>query len=606
VNHPAVVGERPFERANAMPARTVAEHLGLEVGEERDKYKCPVHGGGSLHAYPGEGRGFHCFACAKTFTNSDLAAAHLGVPPIEAARWLLGDAVRIAPAPAHNGNGKPTPTRALGTVVAEYAYTDESGAPLYHVLRFEPKAFRPRNLEGRFTLEGVPRLVLYNLAEVMEAVALERPVYLVEGEKDADRLTALGLTATTNQAGAQKWRAEYTEALRGAHVIILPDNDEAGRKHAQTVSAALAGVAASVVTVALPGLAPKGDVSDWLDAGGTTARLAELVEEARTTGPLAALPLFATLAELMARPELLAPPECVLPRIGYRGRLVLLAGPDKAGKSTLLGHGLAAVSSRGVFLGEPVNARTGDVVLVGLEEAVGDAVRRFAGLRADPQRVRLVTMSPPDVLVRLREQLTEVPADAVGIDSLTELARVTLGKVPDDGDNAGWAAVLRPLVAIAREHDTALILLHHVRRSDGQFRGAGEIAAAADAVLELKTPAQGEDPTMRHVSGRGRWPVEPFTVRLTGEGFEIARGECGEGFVSVDARVLLFLEANRGATKSMVRKGVGGRAAAVDAAVHRLIERGAVRNVGSKDRPVLFKDSGEQTEAEIGGVDHAA
>ena len=61
------------------------------------------------------------------------------------------------------------------------------------------------------------------------------------------------------------------------------------------------------------------------------------------------------------------------------------------------------------------------------------------------------------------------------VDSLQEYARVTIGAAPDDGDNAGWSAVIRPLVQLAREYDIAVVVLHHVRRSDGHFRGAGEL-----------------------------------------------------------------------------------------------------------------------------------
>jgi hypothetical protein len=585
--NPPLAGDRPFDRANALPAPVVAEHLGLAAGVEHGKYVCPHHGGGSLHAYPGEGRGFFCFGeCNRAYSNANLAAAHLGVAPIEAARWLLGEG---APAPVPPASGPPP---RLGKPTVTYEYTDEDGRALYHVCRFDPKAFRPRNLAGRYTLEGVPRLVLYRLPEVVEAAALGRPVYVVEGERDVDRLAALGLTATTNQGGAGKWRPEYSEALRGAHVALLPDNDEAGRKHAQTVSAALEGVAASVVVVELPGLPPKGDASDWLDAGGTPARLAELAEEARVKPLPATLPLFATLAELMARPDLLAPPECVLPRIGYRGRLVLLCGPDKSGKSTLAAHGLTATSRRSLFLGEQVSVRTGECVLVGLEEAIGDAVRRFVALGADPERVRLVTMSPADVLERLKEQLAAKPADLVVIDSLTELARVVLGTVPGDGDNAGWAALVRPLVAIAREHDTALVVLHHVRKLDGTYRGPTEIAAAADALLELMPPGQGEDSTLRRIRGRGRWPVEPFAVRLAEGRYELASG----GEISIDARVFLFIENNRGCSKAQVRTGVSGRAANVDAAIAILLDRGAVRNMGTAERMSLYPNAGEQGE----------
>ena len=100
-----------------------------------------------------------------------------------------------------------------------------------------------------WNLEGVRR-VLYRLPEVLAA----EEVMLVEGEKDADRLRALGFVATTNPQGAGKWRPEYAETLAGKRVVILPDNDEAGRKHAGRWPAACGGKAASVKVLELPGL----------------------------------------------------------------------------------------------------------------------------------------------------------------------------------------------------------------------------------------------------------------------------------------------------------------------------------------------------------------
>jgi hypothetical protein len=121
------------------------------------------------------------------------------------------------------------------------------------------------------------RRVPYRLPELIAADPAE-PVFVPEGEKDVERLRALGLVATCNAGGAGKWRAEYTEHFAGKTVIILPDNDDAGRKHAQQVHDQLSGITAKVAIVELPALPEKGDVSDWLAAGGTRDQLLALVE----------------------------------------------------------------------------------------------------------------------------------------------------------------------------------------------------------------------------------------------------------------------------------------------------------------------------------------
>lgn len=173
-----------------------------------------------------------------------------------------------------NGNG------AGRHVVATYDYRDEKGRLLYQVVRFDPKDFRQRRPSGDdwdWTLGDVRR-VLYRLPELVAADP-EEPVYIVEGEKDVDRLVELGLVATCNAGGAGKWRAEYTKLLASREVVIVPDNDEPGRQHVQAVASALAPVAVRVRVVSLPDLPPKGDVSDWLVGHGVD-ELRQLVSAA--------------------------------------------------------------------------------------------------------------------------------------------------------------------------------------------------------------------------------------------------------------------------------------------------------------------------------------
>src|SRR5262249_30748288 len=98
-------------------------------------------------------------------------------------------------------------------------------------------------------------------------------------------LHELELAATCNPMGAGKWRPDYNEWLRGAHVIILPDNDEAGRTHAQQVAQSLYGIASSIKVVLLPHLPDKGDISDWLAAGGTRDVLERLMAQAALWSP---------------------------------------------------------------------------------------------------------------------------------------------------------------------------------------------------------------------------------------------------------------------------------------------------------------------------------
>ena len=178
-----------------------------------------------------------------------------------------------------NANGKPR-------IVASYDYRDEAGELLFQVVRYDPKDFRQRRPKPGggwdWSVKGV-RAVPYRLPELLAEPM--RVVVVVEGEKDVDNLSRISVLATCNAGGAGKWTAEHAQHLRGRHVIILADNDETGRKHAQLVAATLYAIAASVRIVYLPGLPPKGDVSDWLAAGGTKEELIGLAESAPVWTP---------------------------------------------------------------------------------------------------------------------------------------------------------------------------------------------------------------------------------------------------------------------------------------------------------------------------------
>lgn len=186
-----------------------------------------------------------------------------------------------------------------------YDYVDIDGKLRYQVVRYFPKTFRQRRPDGAggfvWSLKGVDR-VLYRLPGIIEGRSRAffdssgeskdgtHRVYVVEGEKDADRLTSLAVMATTCCGGAESWSDVYAEQLAAAGVqsiVILPDNDVPGHTHAQRVAQSCRHVfddkapelGADIKVVPLPGLKPKGDVSDWLDAGHSIDELETVCAE---------------------------------------------------------------------------------------------------------------------------------------------------------------------------------------------------------------------------------------------------------------------------------------------------------------------------------------
>lgn len=173
------------------------------------------------------------------------------------------------------------------TIQSEYPYEDEQGTLLYQALRFTPKGFSQRRPDGNgwvYNLQGVRRVV-YRLPELLG----QKAILFCEGEKDVDRAWKIGIPATCNPMGAGKWDPSYAVQLKGQgieRVAILPDNDQPGAAHAAAVAAGLKVAGLDVRIVPLPGLKDHGDLSDWLDAGGSKDALLALVKAAYS-GPQA-------------------------------------------------------------------------------------------------------------------------------------------------------------------------------------------------------------------------------------------------------------------------------------------------------------------------------
>ncbi len=187
-------------------------------------------------------------------------------------------------------NSKPGKARAEKTLEHIYQYRDAACKVAHETLRYRlangEKTFLQRRPDGNgdwiwkdVFKDIIP--VLYNLPEILAADP-GQPVYVVEGEKDVDNLTSKCRLATCNPMGAGKWRDHYASDLAGRHCRIIPDNDQPGREHARQVAGSLQDKAASVKIVDLlqimPGLPRKGDVSDFLDRGGTVDQLDELAD----------------------------------------------------------------------------------------------------------------------------------------------------------------------------------------------------------------------------------------------------------------------------------------------------------------------------------------
>lgn len=166
--------------------------------------------------------------------------------------------------------------------VEAYDYVDESGKLLFQKVRYVEangkKTFRqrkPTNSGGwEYSLGDTPK-VLYNLPAVLRAKTEKQPIWVVEGEKDANTLIELGHVATTMPGGAGKWLEIHTEALAGAVVEIVADKDEIGIKHAKDVLEKLIGAGCDAQAWVCPS---DKDITDHINNGKEVSDLLPIDE----------------------------------------------------------------------------------------------------------------------------------------------------------------------------------------------------------------------------------------------------------------------------------------------------------------------------------------
>jgi putative DNA primase/helicase len=392
-----------------------------------------------------------------------------------------------------------TVTRLERTIVATYDYHDEHGARLFQVVRFDPKDFRQRRPDGTWSLRGVRRVLF-----ALRALQGQTVVYIVEGEKDARALQTIGLTATTNVGGAGKWRAEYVDQLRAAgiqRVIVLPDHDEPGRVHGDTVARSCHGAGLHVTVIALPDLPPKGDVSDWLAAGHTREDLLALVHAAPRFVPVdasspspdgsVARPLLVRLADV--QPETLT---WIWPGRLAAGKLALLVGDPGLGKSWI-SLDVAARLSAGLTWPDGGSAPVGPVLLLSAEDGLADTIRpRLDALGADVAQVHhlaVLRTAERDRAVQLTDvaalerAIRETDARLMIIDPISAYLGST-----DSHRDAEVRGLMAPLAALAERTGTAILGIMHLAKDRQQpaiYRAVGSIAFAAAARLVLAVAA---------------------------------------------------------------------------------------------------------------------
>jgi hypothetical protein len=409
----------------------------------------------------------------------------------------------------YNGNINTNSRR----IVASYDYKDENGNLLYQAVRYEPKKFSQRRPNGNggfiYNLEGVRR-VLYRLPEILKADS-SKAIFICEGEKDADQLAKYNLEATTNSGGAGKWRDEYGLALQDRHIVILPDNDEAGMQHAKQVARSLYIKAASIRIIKLPNLPPKGDVSNWLNSGNSIEQLLELVEQTPVCeGDFEfenSSSVFLSLEEFMS---ISISNDAPIAFTLKRGEIGLLSAVTNRGKSTLIRNALLSLACGKEFFPMVESGKPRKVLLLDFETSLErlqpdlrSMTRHFTS-----EEMRLVA---ENFFVMCEGRINEDPISlskyqhSLEVQQFARIKKIDLIVVDtlsaafdlrNENDNAEVTRLaLKPLRNLAQKVGSSLIAVHHIGKSgseganqtEGAYKGRGASAfgAYATAVFNL-------------------------------------------------------------------------------------------------------------------------
>lgn len=444
----------------------------------------------------------------------DLVSHHKQVDARSASYWIKEN--------FPEAHGTATPPQPSARRDVYYDYRDADGTLLFQVVRTPSKEFRCRRPDGKggwkWNRKGV-QPPLYRLPEILCAVEAKRTIIIVEGEKDADRLASHGYAATTCVGGAGKWTAELSGYIKGARVVVLPDNDVAGHRHANAVASSLQGTAADVRIIELPGLAEKGDISNWLDAGHTPAELNTLIERA----PVWSAPPFTARLPItwLGEEDNHPPLDWLVRNLLPAGGLSVIYGAPGSSK-TYFALDLALRVANDMPFHDIPTAQCGVLYVAG-EGQSGNRQRMKAWRthhKVQPGApFGLVTAALN--LVDNSDDLNDLLADMQG----TEPTRGPIGLVVldtlacmfgsgDENNPGDMNALMRNVRRLQEETGAHVMLVHHSGKDRNQgMRGSTVLLGACDVAIEVSKNEQG-DFTAKVVKSRHSEPGNPIKYSL--------------------------------------------------------------------------------------------
>jgi AAA domain len=538
-------------------------------------------------------------------------------------------------APIASTNGHKPKVEQVGS---EYVYLDAEGQPYQKVSRYYrdgKKQFAQSHRQGDQWIKGLPQglqRIPYRLPEVIAADL----VLIVEGEKDcltaktSGLEAALGAVTTTNSQGAGKWPSGWGKKyFQGKRVVEIPDNDQAGAEHAQQVLADLAGSVASVRVLHLPGLPEKGDLTDFLETGGTVEQVAELVRELlnQTEPEEAPKKDFADFVTATYSKSLQIEP--LLEGLLWPGAATLLAGPQRTFKTNIAISIALTVARSGLWYGYLANQTK--VLYIdsdqtrGWTEAMFD---RYWPEWADSGQIYLLNREklPPDGLRLPRDyKLLQAIIKHYGIGLVVvDTVRSTRELGADESDNRSTLQFMQALKEACGE--ASVLLLHHTGWAGRRASGSNALASQAHAEIVLNRI---EEKDTRRQFLRLTMPTNRYGTELTlfflipeptGDGlparplvlfegkvgaYRVLRDAYGDDVASEGAstkgkarEVFDYLYKHPDSSGDQIAEGLNMKPNQARECLSRLRERSEIVQSRTTPRPVLWRCAGQECRGE--------
>ena len=243
----------------------------------KDQYVCPFcgsgtgpNGTGAFTYYP-ETQTYNCFKCSE---NGDIFTLYAHENHLD----CNSDFLRIVEelSAKYGVNPEPHGTSSQASPVErQHVYRNPDGSIFAKKIILK---YPDGNKRVRWSLFDAPtgsylsgglagqKAPLYN-ADLLHS-RKDSTVYITEGEKDSDFLVSLGFISTTTPNGASfsNWLDLYNDGLQNRDIVIITDNDSAGRQYGETVAKNVQKIAKSVKIVPSEKIydkcPKKGDISD--------------------------------------------------------------------------------------------------------------------------------------------------------------------------------------------------------------------------------------------------------------------------------------------------------------------------------------------------------